>query len=1578
MADYYVKLIVELENQVKAQLEIIESQMKQVQDAAREVNAAMKSIDTASIDKIKNSTSQADTSMTELRNSAKQTSSSIKSMNSSNIQQLSTNAANASHAMLTANSSSNALKTSLNTISNVPLLTTSSASNSLASSLNNTANSAREVSSALIVANESALQLHSSLTGIQSVGLSQVSNETRQLTPALQSASNGAKQLGDSFNVIDVNARTISSSTSKIGGLGDKLRSIIPTANQVKTSISNMGNSIRNSVSGMGGLNSGARLAGGGLSFLSSAASMTVGMIGYDLVNSIAMSARESINAEGNFQAFGERMGMTASEIDAFSQHCDNLQSSFRKVDMKAVGASALELGVKLKLPKESMEELTKTTAVMSSAFIKEGRTQTDAILAVSDAMDGQFRRMQELGISQEILMQNGWDGDIENKTSLLQAMNKTLDEMGFTETAMQVNTLDEAYQMLSVSGGQLLKAILIPITPTLIAIMSAIVGVVDGIKGFVGQLQEAWAGLPDWAQEGAKIGIFMGAIILLSSAIIIYLIPAITGGLMSALVSFGSMVGVTIIPGLATLSGAFMTVAAAAWAAVAPFLPFIAVAAAVAVAIYEVGKAFGWWTDVGSMLEAIKNNIGRLWDAFINHPDVKAVIQGIQDAWEGLNEFLKPVVDWLKGIWDEIFPESAKGKVDVTRMVIDGIGTAFATLKMILSPIPAAISGVISILSALWNVAKPIGEGIYNALKPIVCILLGCSPGIVPALQKVQEVFNTVFSAISGFIGGIVSSIVGAIQPLINVLSNVLGPAFQGLTDLLSGDLSGAMSSFRDAWQALFDAMGPVGDFLEGIFMPLFDAFAALFTGDLMGALNNFMLYWYNLLEAMGPVGEFIGEYLTPIFVTLVGIFLQVWNAVSQIIGVFQQFLAGQITLPQMLSQIWTIITQLFSSVFQMIIQGIIAFAQNIWNNAVNAGKNFLNGVIQFVQQLPGRFYSFLVSVISYIVSAGGQWISNAKNKAKGVVDGVLNFIKQLPGKVYTEFMNIGKRILSAGSDLVNKAKQVGQNIVDGILGAMGIHSPGTIQESVVNEFVNMLTRVKEKGNTAYDTAKQVGRRLIDGFKSENVNEELSEAINFTPQIESEESEGISFTQDNGDKGSDETGGAYGFIGEDMSVATESIMASNNAIGNSFSTLTNTISLNTGIIQTRTNGVVLSFNSTRAGVTNALSSMVSKNNSSWNNISRTTDDNLQSIQSSTLNVTGQMTSAWNSMKDSIISAAADIQSKANAHFNSLSSNIGGFYRRIQNPSSWAGPSTSGSRTSSRGAVSSGAGRLRNIVSSAITPTFAGTAPIYKLADSVCKNETCKEFYLTKNNRLERFDIEEFYRRANNNFAGWGDWSPKHFSYIKSRTGEWNMKGPVINLVGGIPTGLAFKVKQFENGSKPSLGMESFQKVAEAIFSVIGYDYYWNSDKTGDPITALQTGSVNCWDGAHSLMALANVFGLSASLGRGTGHVWAVINGKTFDTTNYSKHRSWSPLPGYTGPRRRNSTQKEEDNVPEVIDLNINQNVDVHLKSDGNIEVDEATIIDTLKGVITDRTLVDKIAKALKQRDRRINRMSGA
>lgn len=1446
MSSQIVKLIVELENKAKAQLEQLTKAMAQVKQSADRATSAINKINAQAISNLERETREASTGMKQLSDSSRQTANQVRQINSNGVNQLSASFKQASTALNTASNSSRALTTTLQTTSTTARNAASSVNQINGNGPRQATSTAQMLRAILVVLIGIAGQVHQILLSFANNGLDDAAMDAQKLQSSL-------------------------------------------------AGVSSAGN---NAKAGMSGLSTSTRTTGSSFGFLSNAASMAAGMIGYDLVNSIAMSARESINASGNFQAFGERMGMTASEIDSFNQHCEGLQQSFRKVDMTAVGASALELGVKLKLPKESMEELTKTTAVMSSAFVKEGRTQTDAILAVSDAMDGQFRRLQELGISQEMLKNNGWDGDLQNKTGLLQAMNKTLDEMGFTETAQQINTLDEAYQALSVAGGDLLAAVLIPITPYVIQAVEAFLSFADSLKQTLPQVQE-FAGSP------------LGQTLLL-----------IAGGI-TAVVA-GAV-------GLVKLHQGFLNLKQS----IKDFKENLddAIDAVKSIGT-KIKNAFSPVTNAAD--KAGKKIKDTFKSAFDKVKDSASTAAGkIKDKFNN--------IDWngiggkIKTAFTNAF-ENVKTKANGLKTTLSGIGN-----KINFSAVTGKFNALKSTLMSVGATAKSTGLSLLTAGKNALtaganAVISAGKWAIETAAKYASAAAQTLLNAVMSMnpITLIVLAIAGLIAVLVYLYQNcepvreAINQLWEGLQQLAGWIYDGLIT----AWNALIEALQPV-----------------------IEAFQNF----YNTI--LVPLGEFLMNVFLTAWNNLVNTFMSIWNLVQTLINVFVGLLTGQISLQQGITMIWNAIKAFLVNAFGGILQNVISWASNFISNGINAASGFLNAVIQFIQQLPGKIYSFLMSVISFIVSAGGQWISNAKNKAKGVVDGVINFIKELPGKVYTEFMNIGKRILSAGSDLVNKAKQVGQDIVNGILGAMGIHSPGTIQESVVTEFENMFKRIKNTGRTAYDTAKRIGGKLVEGFSSEDVSSALSEATTMNADVTANISE--STEQDSSN--------------ENPGLLVGSVVAEDNKeMETSFSSLTSSINMNGAAIQSRTSWITTSFANMRKGVTSALTSLENNNKSTWNDVEKTSSTTLENMNSDTLNVTNAMSNAWWVMRDNIVSAAADIKSKANSHFNSLSSNIGGFYRRIQNPSSWAGPSTSGSRTSSRGAVSSGAGRLRNIVSSAITPTFAGTAPIYKLADSVCKNETCKDFYLTKNNRLERFDIEEFYRRANNNFAGWGDWSPKHMSYIKKKTGEWNMKGPVINLVGEIPTGLAFKVKQFENGSKPSLGMESFQKVAEAIFSVIGYDYYWNSDKTGDPISALQTGSVNCWDGAHSLMALANVFGLSASLGRGTGHVWAVINGKTFDTTNYSKHRSWSPLPGYTGPRRRHSTQKEEDNVPEVIDLNINQNVDVHLKSDGNIEVDEATIIDTLKGVITDRTLVDKIAKALKQRDRRINRMSGA
>lgn len=743
-----------------------------------------------------------------------------------------------------------------------------------------------------------------------------------------------------------------------------------------KGKLAGLGNSIAQARAKLNQFSASARGAGGGLGFLRSAASMTVGMIGYDLVNSMAQSARESINAAGNFQAFGKRMNMSQSEIDSFSQHCDKLQQSFKKVDMKAVGASALELGVKLKLPKESMEELTKTTAVMSSAFVKEGRTQEEAILAVSDAMDGQFRRLQELGISQDQLKNNGWDGDINNKTSLLQAMNKTLDEMGFTETAMQVNTLDEAYQMLSVSGGKLLGSILIPLTPTLIGIATAVVGVIDGIKNFMGQLQAAWSGLPDWVQDAAGIMVMAGAVLLL----------------MGYISSLGGAVGL-LITALAPILGIIGGITA-------PMIAVVAVIGAVIFAVYELGKAFGWWNDVGSMIDAIKNNIGRLWNAFINHPDVQATIHAIGDAWKWLNDSLKPVVDWLKGIWNQIFPESAKGKVDGTRIIIDSIGAAF---KGIIVPIRFAImvlQGAWSVLSSLVGTAVGIGQGIYDALKPIVCILLGCSPGIVPALGKVLEIFGTVWNTIVSLLSGIIPSVLTAIQPVLDILT-------------LIGEF--LLGTFQFAWQTIILVFMTVWNHLQQIIL--------IFSQFLSGQIT--------LSAMLGQIWEVIKSMffsVLTIIITRVGSFAK--SLVSRAISAARGFVSA------IISRISSLPGRVYSYLISVASRIISAGASWV-SSGISTASRMVSGVISHVQQLPGKVYTEFINIGSRIMSAGSDLINKAKNIGKNIVDGLLGAMGiHSPGiiqtKVVTEFKNMVGRVADWIKPAGETAKEFGETFVD------------------------------------------------------------------------------------------------------------------------------------------------------------------------------------------------------------------------------------------------------------------------------------------------------------------------------------------------------------------------------------------------------------------------------------------------------------------------------------------------------------------------------------------------------------------
>ena len=152
------------------------------------------------------------------------------------------------------------------------------------------------------------------------------------------------------------------------------------------------------------------------------------------------------------------------------------------------------------------------------------------------------------------------------------------------------------------------------------------------------------------------------------------------------------------------------------AWNAVLAMNPLVLVAVAavaLAVAVYEVGKAFGWWTDVSTMLDSIWAGVNRLWQAFINNPDVQAFLTAIGAAFNVVSGAVGNAVGWVSSF----FNVSAPGNFDIVRLVIDAVGAAWNAMTL---PIRAVIT-VIRTFLTIQELGRQAAQGfISNVINNI------------------------------------------------------------------------------------------------------------------------------------------------------------------------------------------------------------------------------------------------------------------------------------------------------------------------------------------------------------------------------------------------------------------------------------------------------------------------------------------------------------------------------------------------------------------------------------------------------------------------------------------------------------------------------------------------------------------------------------------------------------------------------------------------------------------------------------------------------------------------------------------
>lgn len=1216
----------------------------------------------------------------------------------------------------------------------------------------------------------------------------EINNDTRTWAGSLEYSKAKLQMLGTNTDSLKGKIQVVGNSiTTYLGTKWDGLKSKVSSfGNFIKTNLTSALSAVRSKIDSLGSAFSG----------LGGVISSAIGGLGMASISDLTVGLSLS----------REKMSSLNTAIMGSKSASDQLLNSIDRATNESVVSMDQMVGAmnKIKLSTQmSNAELANTQDVvmkLGEASMLMGNDTQTAAYQMGEAfsgLNGDFQILKEnFGITKEKMEAMGWSGSADDVEGYTTALGKCLEGLGDLGGVMDTNSgkiaqVEKKFRTAGRTLGDMLTPYLGMAADAFLKLEDAFPGVsqgliviAGGISGFatlapsISPILSAFDSLSGKTKTALQ---FLGLMKDEEGALTLATVRASAAQKIAALTTYASGVANATYTAITGVLAGEIGIAAAAqsiWNKVMmanPVMLVVVALAALALAVYEAGKAFGWWKDVGTMLDAIKTGVMRLWNAFINNPKVQAVIKGIGDAWNWVVETTKPAVDWLSGIWTQIFPESATGQWDVTRAIIEGIGIAFNLLTL-------PIQNVIAILQLLY-----------------------------PYFLQIYQ-------------------------------------------------------------------------------------------------------------TALVPLGEFLVSVFTPAWQFMQSIFMQIWPSLILIINAFQAFANGQISLPALIRMVMTNLWNIYNLVFTNIINAVMSWASRMVSRGISAARQFVGGVVGFISSLPGRIASYLYQVVNRIISAGISWVSNGVSAASKMVSGVINNVNQLPGKVYTEFMNIGSRIMDAGGQLVQKAKQIGENIVNGLLNAMGIHSPGIIQEKVVLEFVNMIGRVGSKVKSAYTTASELGSAIVDGFGNPTLETDVSnmlpnvDAVKTQIGVQSElahPTENIQSNMDNSmvNTSNSEVAGSFNGLANQTGTALQSMVEADRlayeTIRQNDTTQLNAITSN------------LSSNMTKMtnNVHSSMNNIVSKNKSGMTTVKNTTKTQLDSMVTKTKQANTKMIESWKVMKNGIVSAADKIKTDSTTHFNKLEKTIGGFYRKLQNPSGFgAGP---GNGTISRGRglrrnSNNGFKNIANAVRKAQMPQYLSMGEIR--TNPFISSENLGG-YITKTGRTNKFATSDLIRSGNIKIPvgfedprnkGAGSWTRgvgNHVKKIKDTSNEWSMKGPKI--IGKYQTSPSFKVKEFLNGT-PNITFDTFRQMAEDVFSQCHYEFYYDSEKYGSWMAAFQNGGMNCSDSTDALIAMARACGLSATKVHGHwnqyGHYWATVNGHKMDTTGWMNRRTWTPAASHAGP----------------------------------------------------------------------------
>lgn len=432
-----------------------------------------------------------------------------------------------------------------------------------------------------------------------------------------------------------------------------------------------------------------------------------------------------------------------------------------------------------------------------------------------------------------------------------------------------------------------------------------------------------------------------------------------------------------------------------------------------------------GLYTLPGQIWGFLTGLPGMIYTALTTSQQGSFDIAGMIVGWFGS-------VDWMGVIQSLIGGLVSINPVTIITRLLFGDKVADQASAFAVEAIMGFLTTLGSLLTGLYNTLAPIAGGIVSALQPIICIILGCSPGIVPALQSLYSWFTSIFGAIWNFLSPVANMIINGLQGIWGALSQ--------------GDIMGV-------FMAGFSTLGNIGSYIigfissvdwNGIFLTIFSTIAgfasqynpATWIATLLFGPDAGVQVTTTLFSTLMNIGTMFVTGLHVVWAGLMGMvtFVQgIWNSL-----IFAtQFAWGllQLYILNPARAIWTTIQFIWNSIWTTI--------NTVWTrlqfgaiSTFNTIKNAILNPFNTVKSILNTVWNGLKSGWNTLVSTFGSGATRLKNLVMSPIKTVYNGLVDLWNLV-------------TGSKVPKMAGSAGVAGGKGLAGSIGMAGPGPIVNS-------------------------------------------------------------------------------------------------------------------------------------------------------------------------------------------------------------------------------------------------------------------------------------------------------------------------------------------------------------------------------------------------------------------------------------------------------------------------------------------------------------------------------------------------